>query len=125
MIRNRIFKFPDVKIDTFLTTVGRPLKEFSDLKNRTKSKRVKNIVNNLTTPKLTFAAQTKLYKSGKRDSAELLKESTKTQIRASKIKIKTKNLNKPTPYSDDEAVCCFIVKRLTKNQYIELRLEAK
>lgn len=44
------FKFPDIKNDQTLKTVGRPSKEFSDLKNRTKSKRVKAIVDGLTTP---------------------------------------------------------------------------
>lgn len=80
------FKFPDIKNYQTLKTVGRPSKEFSDLKNRTKSKRVKGIVERLTTPELTFAAQTKLYKTGKRDCAELLKEATITPTRASKIK---------------------------------------
>jgi hypothetical protein len=32
------FKFPDIKNNQILKTVGRPLKEFSDLKNRTNSK---------------------------------------------------------------------------------------
>lgn len=41
------FKFPDVKFDIKLTTVGKPSKEFSDLKNTIKSKIVKNMVNNL------------------------------------------------------------------------------
>jgi len=119
------FKFPDIKNDQTSKTVGRPSKEFSDLKNRTKSKRVKAIVDGLTTPELIFATQTKLYKAGKRDCAELLKEATITPTRASKIKTNIKNHNKPIPYSDDEALCCLIDKRLTKNQYIGLRLEAK
>ncbi|KAL4083618.1 hypothetical protein QTP88_028934 [Uroleucon formosanum] len=61
---------------------GRPSKEFFDLKNRMKSKRVKAIVDGLTTLELTYAAQTKLYKAGKRDCAELLKEATITPTRA-------------------------------------------
>lgn len=35
------FKFPVIENDQTLKTVGRPSKEFSDLKNRTKNKRVK------------------------------------------------------------------------------------
>jgi hypothetical protein len=50
------FKFPDIKNNQILITVGMPSKEFSDLKNKTKSKRVKAIIDGLTTPDLTFAA---------------------------------------------------------------------
>jgi hypothetical protein len=80
------FKLPDIKNNQILITVEMPSKEFSDLKNRTKSKRVKTIIDGLTTPDLTFTDQTKLYIAGKRDCAKLLKEATITPFRASKIK---------------------------------------
>lgn len=70
-----------------------------------------------------YFPKTKLYKSWKPGAALLLNVLTPT--RASKIKKRLSYKNIFIPFTLDEVLCCVIEKRLLKNQYIGLWLDAK
>ncbi|KAL4126307.1 hypothetical protein QTP88_010529 [Uroleucon formosanum] len=70
---------------------------------------------------------TKLHKSGRRNVASVLNEALRTPKRASKIKRVLSNYNKlkPVPYSPAEALAFLIENKLTKEQYINIRIGSK
>lgn len=78
---------------------------------------------------LVYATQISLKDHGKNDESKLLKESTSTTpTRAHKIRNAYKNLttlNEIVPYSEDEALALVMDVKLTKSQYILIRLQAK
>ncbi|KAL4126338.1 hypothetical protein QTP88_010560 [Uroleucon formosanum] len=81
----------------------------------------------ITSPEVLSAAKSKLYKKGQRSAASLFKDSSSSPNRAKKIKSAYKDANKncPVPYTPDEALAFMIDNKLTKQQYINIRLGSK
>lgn len=109
---------------------GRPPVSFSTASERTKRRKIESLVNTTSPEVLSYAARLSLQNSGKRDAAKILKEVTQTSPkRGTKIKnaYEAINLNnlKPIPYSPEEALAFFVDNKLTKNQYISIRDQAK
>ncbi|KAJ8927099.1 hypothetical protein NQ314_020371 [Rhamnusium bicolor] len=59
---------------TTSSTSGRPIKQFQDSSEKTKKRRIKDIVEAKSVQELALAAEVALRKSGKRDAASLIKE---------------------------------------------------
>lgn len=75
---------------------------------------------------MTHAAKGKLYKSGQRSAAEILGSVTTTPTRAIKIKKQLNQKNSGiTRQTSDEALAFFMDNKLTKDQYINIRVDAK
>lgn len=75
---------------------------------------------------MTHAAKVKLYKSGQIAAAEILGTITTTPTRAVKLK---RQLNQSTlsiiPLTNYEALVFFMDNKLTKDQYIYIRIDTK
>lgn len=107
--------------------IGRPITKFNECVDRTKNKKIQPLIKSYTSPELTHAVCTKFQKSGNRSMGKLLKEANTTPTRAKKILKTYKNTNnlKPVPYTEDEALAFLIENKLSKQQYINIRLGSK
>jgi len=105
----------------------RPLKEFSECSERTKRQKVLSLVKSYSSPELVMALSTKFQKSGHRSASLLLNDSLTSPTRAIKIRNVINNVghNKIIPYTANEALAFLIENKLTKQQYLNIRLGAK
>ena len=112
---------------TSCLSVGRPPKAFAECTERSKNRKIKGLLKSYSSPEIFYAAQSKLKKSGKRNTAMLLKESLITPTRSTKIKkayLSSLSIG-ITPYTADEALAFILDNNLTKQQYINIRKSAK
>lgn len=114
-------------VSSLSNNVGRPIIKFSECAEITKKKKVKHLVRSYTSPELCYAASTKCQISGKKSVSKLLNESIKTPTRAKKIMKSYICFEdaKPIPYTTDEALAFLIENKLSKQQYINIRIESK
>lgn len=57
---------------TSCLSVGRPAKVFADCTERSKNRKIKGLLKSYSSPEIVYAAQSKLKKSGKRNTAMFL-----------------------------------------------------
>ena len=107
---------------------GRPIINFADASDKTKRRKI-SALKKTSVEELSYATQVKLKENGQAEASRLLKEATTTTpTRASEILNSYKNVNTFTPvkkYSDEEALALIIDAKLTKSQYMLIRLQAK
>jgi len=124
-----VFNLPLNNIPTNIEQkkTGRPLKEFSECSERTKRQKVLPLVKSYSSPELVLALSTKFQKSGQRSASLLLNDSLTSPTRAIKIRNVVNNVdhNKIIPYTANEALAFLIDNKLTKQQYLNIRLGAK
>ncbi|EFN73411.1 hypothetical protein EAG_03300, partial [Camponotus floridanus] len=92
-----------------------------------KKRRLASLVTHSTTEELIYATQMSLRSKGKRDAAETVKQIEISPNRATRIKKAYKNSHKLTPIKlkGEEALALYIDAKLTKNQYVLIRSQAK
>jgi hypothetical protein len=66
--------------------VGRPSKSFLECREETKKMKVQSLVKSYTSPELVYVVSTKFQKTGKRDTAQVLKEVTESHTSAAEYK---------------------------------------
>ncbi|CAI6353070.1 unnamed protein product [Macrosiphum euphorbiae] len=121
------FILPTDKESSSKISVGRPKTNFNECAERTKINKVKHLVKSYTSPELSFAASAKYQLSGKRCESQLFKESVKSPNRAKQIMNSYTCVEdkKPIPYSIDEALALLVNNKLTKQQYVNIRISSK
>ena len=107
---------------------GRPRQQlFEESSVKTKKRRVASLLTNASHEELMFASQISLRSKGRRDAANILHEiSASSPTKATKIK-KAYTLSKEKEtcqLSSEEALALFIDAKLTKRQYMMIRLKA-
>lgn len=76
---------------------GRPTKKFADCTPKVQVRKVKSLLQAYSQEEVSKATEVSLYKSGKRDSASLIRQiSVSSSKIGTKFKTGKKNLNKPT-----------------------------
>lgn len=108
--------------------VGRPTKPFIYCSNKTKKRKIKNLLVENSKEKLIHAAKTVLYSDGNHAGADILKQITEcSPKRAVSIRKMYKNRNKSvsSSYTADEALSLIIDAKLTKNSYLILKKGSK
>jgi len=105
--------------------VRRPKKCFAECSNRSKQRKSAALGNSCTTPEMKHAAKSKFYKSGNRALGDVLEMATSTPKRAIKIKKLLDTKKSIVPYSAEEALGFILDNKLNKQQYINIRYEAK
>lgn len=107
-------------------TAGRPVKSFSDCTLRTKQKKAMKLCESVCEEQLFMAAETKLRSTGKRNSAELVKELFKSSPeRGTCVKRSRKAADVSRIFSADQAVAMIIDTDLSVHQYNLLRQHTK
>lgn len=104
--------------------MGRPVRDFDEVCDRTKRRRTEDVRSTLSTSELTYAAQISLRTSGSIDAANVLKDvTTSSPTRAAKYRksFKLAATPRPTEMSSDEALLDFVNLKLSKQQYLDLR----
>lgn len=108
-------------------TKGRPKKLFIEGSDKTKQRRVAPIVAEHSPEELTFAAGKSLRSQGKRDAAMMMAEIMRSPRRATKIKkvYKRQQNELPQRISNERALALFVDNKMTKKQYVSVRLLSK
>lgn len=107
--------------------IGRPTKSFSESSRKSKKRKIQHLLQSYTVEELTFAAETSLRISGRKNAADIVKQvadssaSTATFIKNSR----KASIIKPVVYTDDEALALYIDGDFSKNSYILTRNGAK
>jgi|UniRef100_A0A2S2QNA6 hypothetical protein len=106
---------------------GRPNITFEAYSQRTQRQKIKAAItnSNMTSLQIIHAAKKKLYLSGQRSAAQLFEEIQSTPNRAKTIKTSYNYSKYPIPYTEDEALAFVIDNKLTKQQYLNIRLGSK
>lgn len=102
---------------TSYLAVGRPPKAFAESSEKSKNRKIKGLLKSYSSPEIVYAAQCTLQKSGKRNTAMLLKESLTTPSRSTKIKkayLSSLSIG-ITPYTADEALAFILDNNLDSN----------
>lgn len=104
-----------------------PYKPFKELTHVSKKRKIKPLTENYSQEELCFAARVSLLKSGRRDTAEMIKEVTDhSPARATKIKKTWKSpLKQPIKYTPEEALALYIDGKFSKHSYKLMQLGAK
>lgn len=105
--------------------IRRPITTFNECVDRTKNRKIQPLIKSYTSSELTHAVSTKFKKSGNRSMVKLLKEANTIPTRANNILKTYKNTNNLKPYTEDEALAFLIENKLSKQQYINIRLGSK
>lgn len=103
-------------LSTSYVAAGRPPKAFAESSKRSKNRNIKGLLKSYSSPEINYAAQSKLQKLGKRNTAMLLKESLTTPTRSTKIKkayLSSLSIG-ITPFTADEALAFILDNNLTK-----------
>lgn len=104
-------------------TFGRPSKEFQELCERSKRRKIEDLRKNVGAEELSYATVMNLRARGDDNSAKLLKEITTTtptrgkQIRESWLKKR----KQATKLSEEEALSTIVSTNLSKHQYMSIR----
>lgn len=106
---------------------GRPQKDFGSSSSRTQLRKVKHLVESASQEELLIASGIKLQKSGKRDSASIVKElSTASPRRGTTIKKARVSFTEgPAELSPNQALALIINANLSKHQYETIRQQVK
>lgn len=106
---------------------SRATKEFRDLGDKQKKRRIQHLVDNYSHEELSYAARISLYAAGQRDSSSLIKEITENSpgVSTAVKKAYQSPLSLPKRYSPDEALALFIQGRYTKFSYTIMQTGAK
>lgn len=106
---------------------GRPKKEFKNCHPKVKNRKVRHILKSSSQDELAKATATKLYQSGKRNSAAIVMElASASPERGSKIKkARISSSNSPPKLAPDQALALLIDANLSSNQYNIVRDQAK
>lgn len=110
------------------STAGRPALSFHEGGERTKRRKTQELREKYSSSELAFATKMRFRSEGKADAAKLLHEAMETTpTRPSRMREAwlQSGSNIIKPYSPDEALALFIDTRLTKSQYIKIRVQAK
>ncbi|CAI6354191.1 unnamed protein product [Macrosiphum euphorbiae] len=123
---NSRFKLPSNKKST-LSIIGRPIVPFQSCSKRTQKQKMKIIISNsnMNTQEIMYVAKNKMVLSGQRSAAHLFEEGQLSPSRAKKIRMRLNYSKYPIPYTADEALAFIIDNKLTKQQYINIRLGSK
>lgn len=110
---------PSTSTDQPPSVLGRPRKLFQDSSEKTKKRKLTSLVKSRSTVELAMAAEMKLRKEGKRDSAAIVKElSAASPARGTRIKISRQlRRDNPKTLSVDEALALMIDANLSTHQY--------
>lgn len=96
---------------------GRPSKSFSDLSERSKTRKVKSLVETTSPERLLRATRVSLFKQGKHAAADLLKQSTEYSpdrpVKIRKTFRKSQEKTDLIPYTVDEALAHMVNCRMT------------
>lgn len=126
---NAQFKMPiNKKQNTSTTLRGRPRIDFISSAERSQRRKIKAAItySSMNSPEMLYAVKNIIFMSGQRTAAKLLKDSLSYPQRAKQINMAFKDLNKsPIPYTAVEALAFIIDNKLTKQQYINIRLGSK
>lgn len=109
---------------TSKSTVGRPVKPFSNSSNITKNRKIKNLLAENSKEKLIYAAKSVLYSDGNYAGADLLEQCMQfSPKRALKIRKSYKDSLKlvNSHYTVDEALALIIDTKLTKQSYLMIK----
>lgn len=113
------FVIPKVAIRT-----GRPHKCFSELSERSKRRKTEDLRKHTELQVLTYATQSKLGETGKRDASSVLKEILTSPKRASKYKkafSETTQQATPSQLTSIQALSMFVEADLSRRQYEIIR----
>lgn len=130
---NGDFKFPKIAEDLpdinqpSTSRSGRPKLSFEESSERSKRRKTKDLAGKHGRQQLTHAVQVSLKSAGEKDAAKLVKEALQTTpTRSSKIaEAWMKKQKTVVPYTPDEALSLFVETKMTKSQYLKIRLGAK
>lgn len=91
-----------------------------------KYKKVQSLLKSYISPKLQYAVSSKFQISGKRNSAQILKDIIESPTRDRKLKMSITNFNcdSPIPFTNKGALSIMVKNKLTKKQYVDIRLES-
>lgn len=105
-----------------LSKPGRPRKNFEDCCDRTKRRKVRNLIDSTSPDEIAVANQANLFKEGKRNSAAIVKELTvNPPNKGTKLKnFQNQNLREPC-ISTEEALSMIQDANLSVNQYDTIR----
>lgn len=106
---------------------GRPLKDFENLSDQSKRRRVQYVIDNYTYAELAYAARISLHAAGHRDAAGIIKDLTGLSLdKANEMKkvIHSTKLQ-PDKYTPNEALSLYVDGRLSKYSYTLIQQEAK
>lgn len=124
--QDRFIKLNEQWLDSTITlpkfsfqNPGRPMKDFSELSERSKRRKTEELRNQATSEELTFAACMSQRASGDTNAAELIKKITETPTSATKIKKVIASAEKCTikKLSPSKALALFVEADLTRSQY--------
>lgn len=120
--------FPNYKLSSSISAVGRPKISFNLTSERTKRMKTQYLRTSTSTDELCHAAYMSLRASGKTDTANLVKEVTSTTPkRATRYKMAFNKweTSKRIELSPEEALSMFVEAELTKHQYNIIRNKDK
>lgn len=101
---------------------GRPEKSFASCSDSVKRRKVRPLLQTFTQDELIFASRMSLRRSGKRDTADLIKQVSSSPKRATKIKKMCSNVQQlPTKITPEKALALYINTKMTKKQYIAIK----
>lgn len=103
---------------------GRPRKSFGESSDRTKRRKTEEIRSNLDEEVIVHAAQVELRKSGRRNTSDILKESTNSATRATKYKrafSEARKKEETCTLTPLQALAMFVEADLTRLQYEIIR----
>lgn len=106
---------------------GRPFKDFSEVNDQSKRRKILPLLENYSLEELTFATSKSLNKSGRKDAARLVKEvSASSPKRATRIKKAYQSTSSLlVKYTPEEALALFVDGRYTKKSYILMQQGTK
>ena len=105
--------------------VGRPIKEWHDLSERSRKRKAQEMLSHTEPTELLYAASQGVYQKNK-DLKYVLKFAMMTPSRPAKIrKLISKPVDKPEAFTADDALSLFIDTDMTKQSYQKVRSAAK
>lgn len=107
---------------------GRPPRGFEEISERSKTRRVRHLVQQHSAKELSFATRMSLRSAGKRHAAAVVKEATETTpTRAAKMRkaLRTSLSKRIETFSPEEALALIIDLKLSTHQYKLLRQRTK
>lgn len=114
-----------IEINTVLSSkkknsLGRSVKNFSESCGKSKSKKIKHLIETVSPEELAFATQKSFRQTGKKTMADMVKYVTESSTKdVLQLKKSDKEpVKEPIPYTSDEALSMIIENKLTKNLFI-------
>lgn len=122
VVSNQEWLDDDLILADLSANVGRPELNFQDSQEKTKKKKLSDIVKGIPCDKLVSAASTSLYNCGKRSASKMISllssdESLPKRI----ISVIQSDDNQPNKYTPEEALALYIDGGYTKKSYMDLQ----